>query len=269
MEIVKIRLGEVAAARGTYLPRARKNLLGGTDGHRFAPGVMTFSGSSFRAFGLKSRICSLPKFQGCQTPPASLRRPSRMTGSVPQNGHVGIVLAATVWISSVTAASWAHGGEGGEEFQGPSSRFEPIDRGAGGFDVTVMKRHRLTTVFQKVPEGYIGFVEELPGANTQGRTLAEARRSLSEAIEMVREANRMGITLRVRLDPAMRNPRGDAPDASLSGSKRRGPAPPPLRRRGPRSRPSHSTFAPLRPRRRRRGALQGGGVNKPCGPAET
>ena len=54
-----------------------------------------------------------------------------------------------------------------------------------------MKRHRLTAVFQKVPEGYIGFVEEIPGANTQGRTLAEARRNLSEAIEMVLEANRM------------------------------------------------------------------------------
>ncbi len=34
----------------------------------------------------------------------------------------------------------------------------------------------LTAVFQKVPEGYIGFVEELPGANTQGATLEEARK---------------------------------------------------------------------------------------------
>lgn len=33
----------------------------------------------------------------------------------------------------------------------------------------------LTPVFQQVPEGYIAFVEELPGANTQGETLAEAR----------------------------------------------------------------------------------------------
>jgi predicted RNase H-like HicB family nuclease len=32
---------------------------------------------------------------------------------------------------------------------------------------------QLTAVFQKVPEGYIGFVEELPGANTQGETLEE------------------------------------------------------------------------------------------------
>ena len=49
---------------------------------------------------------------------------------------------------------------------------------------------RLTKVFQKVPEGYIGFVEELPGANTQGETLDEARANLEEALELVLEANR-------------------------------------------------------------------------------
>jgi predicted RNase H-like HicB family nuclease len=49
---------------------------------------------------------------------------------------------------------------------------------------------RLTAVFRKVPEGYIGFVEELPGANTQGATLEEARANLQEAVELVLEANR-------------------------------------------------------------------------------
>ncbi len=48
-----------------------------------------------------------------------------------------------------------------------------------------------TAVFQKVPEGYIGFVEELPGANTQGATLDEARANLAEAVELVLEANRV------------------------------------------------------------------------------
>ena len=47
-----------------------------------------------------------------------------------------------------------------------------------------------TAVFKKVPEGYIGFVEELPGANTQGATLEEARENLREAVELVLEANR-------------------------------------------------------------------------------
>ena len=49
---------------------------------------------------------------------------------------------------------------------------------------------KLTAVYQKVPEGYIGWVEELPGANTQAPTLDEARVSLSEAVELVLEANR-------------------------------------------------------------------------------
>jgi predicted RNase H-like HicB family nuclease len=47
-----------------------------------------------------------------------------------------------------------------------------------------------TAVFRPVPEGYVAFVEELPGANTQGATLDEARRRLSEAVHLVLEANR-------------------------------------------------------------------------------
>ena len=47
-----------------------------------------------------------------------------------------------------------------------------------------------TAVFRKVPEGYIAFVEELPGANTQAATLREARRNLKEAVTLVLEANR-------------------------------------------------------------------------------
>lgn len=48
----------------------------------------------------------------------------------------------------------------------------------------------LTAVFQKVRGGYVAFVEELPGANTQGKTLAEARTNLEEAIGLVLQANR-------------------------------------------------------------------------------
>ncbi len=49
---------------------------------------------------------------------------------------------------------------------------------------------QMTAVFMPCPEGYIGFVEELPGANTQGATLDEARSNLREAVQMVLEANR-------------------------------------------------------------------------------
>jgi predicted RNase H-like HicB family nuclease len=49
---------------------------------------------------------------------------------------------------------------------------------------------QLTAVFQKVPEGYIGFLEEIPGVNTQGDTLEEARENLQEALTLIIEANR-------------------------------------------------------------------------------
>ena len=50
---------------------------------------------------------------------------------------------------------------------------------------------QLTAVFKQVPEGYIAFIEELPGANTQGDTLEEARENLVEAVALVLEANRV------------------------------------------------------------------------------
>ena len=49
---------------------------------------------------------------------------------------------------------------------------------------------QFTAVYMQVAEGYIGFVEELPGANTQGATLEEVRENLKEAVALVLEANR-------------------------------------------------------------------------------
>jgi predicted RNase H-like HicB family nuclease len=49
--------------------------------------------------------------------------------------------------------------------------------------------NELTAVFQKVDDVYIAFVEELPGANTQGATLEEARANLEEAVRLVLDAN--------------------------------------------------------------------------------
>ena len=50
---------------------------------------------------------------------------------------------------------------------------------------------QLTAVFKKTAEGYIGFVEELPGANTQGSSINEVRANLEEAVSLVLEANRV------------------------------------------------------------------------------
>jgi predicted RNase H-like HicB family nuclease len=47
-----------------------------------------------------------------------------------------------------------------------------------------------TAIFEKVGKFYIGWVEELPGVNTQGETLDEVRDNIREAIELVLLSNR-------------------------------------------------------------------------------
>ena len=47
-----------------------------------------------------------------------------------------------------------------------------------------------TAVFQHRGKWWVGFVEELPGANTQGRTLREARENLKEAVQLILDTNR-------------------------------------------------------------------------------
>ena len=52
----------------------------------------------------------------------------------------------------------------------------------------------LTAVFEEVPEseggGYVAYVEELPGAISEGNSLDEARENLRDAISLLLEANR-------------------------------------------------------------------------------
>lgn len=47
-----------------------------------------------------------------------------------------------------------------------------------------------TAVFQKCGGWWAAYVEEVPGVNTQGKTLEEARENLKEALELVLETNR-------------------------------------------------------------------------------
>ena len=49
---------------------------------------------------------------------------------------------------------------------------------------------KFTAVFEQEDEWWMAYVEELPGANTQGATLDEARDNLKEAIQLIVEANR-------------------------------------------------------------------------------
>jgi len=48
----------------------------------------------------------------------------------------------------------------------------------------------LTSVIEKRGRWYIGYLEEIPGVNTQGQTLEEVRENLREALHLVIEANR-------------------------------------------------------------------------------
>jgi predicted RNase H-like HicB family nuclease len=49
---------------------------------------------------------------------------------------------------------------------------------------------KFNAIFEEVDGGWIGYVEELPGANTQGKTKEEVRDNLKEAIQLIIEANR-------------------------------------------------------------------------------
>jgi predicted RNase H-like HicB family nuclease len=53
-----------------------------------------------------------------------------------------------------------------------------------------MTRMKLTAAYMNVPGGYVAFIEELPGANTEGATLDEARENLHEAVALVLDTNR-------------------------------------------------------------------------------
>ena len=65
---------------------------------------------------------------------------------------------------------------------------------------------KLTAVFRRFPEGYAAFVEELPGANTQGATLEEARANLAEAVALVLAANRELSEAELRGQDVIREP---------------------------------------------------------------
>jgi predicted RNase H-like HicB family nuclease len=51
-------------------------------------------------------------------------------------------------------------------------------------------KSEFTAVFEKRGKWYVGYVEEVPGVNTQGRTLAEARKNLKEALALILKTNR-------------------------------------------------------------------------------
>ena len=51
-------------------------------------------------------------------------------------------------------------------------------------------KNQFTAVYKRTKDWVVAWVEEIPGANTQGKTLTEARQNLAEALSMVLQANR-------------------------------------------------------------------------------
>ena len=65
--------------------------------------------------------------------------------------------------------------------------------------MTSMTEVTLTAIYQEAEEGgYVGYVAELPGANTQGETIDEVRENLSEAIQLILDANRQQFERQLR-----------------------------------------------------------------------
>ena len=61
-----------------------------------------------------------------------------------------------------------------------------------------MAERKFTAIYEKAAEGgYIGYVTELPGANTQGETLDETRENLKEAVELLLECYREDREIRI------------------------------------------------------------------------
>jgi predicted RNase H-like HicB family nuclease len=73
------------------------------------------------------------------------------------------------------------------------------------FDKLCWMKREFTSVIEKRGKWYVAYVEEIPGVNTQGRTLAEARRNLKEALTLVLEANR-ALSAKDRSPDAKREP---------------------------------------------------------------
>ena len=63
-----------------------------------------------------------------------------------------------------------------------------------------------TAVYEKRGRWYIAYVEEIPGVNTQGKTLAEARENLREALSLILEANRELSRRSIKAEEIVREP---------------------------------------------------------------
>lgn len=48
-----------------------------------------------------------------------------------------------------------------------------------------------SAIYQKSGKWYLGWIEEIPGVNTQGKTLKEVKENLKEALLLILETNKL------------------------------------------------------------------------------
>lgn len=57
-------------------------------------------------------------------------------------------------------------------------------------NIACMKQ-QFTAIYKKQGKWYLGWIEEIPGVNTQGKNLREAKENLKEALLLILETNRL------------------------------------------------------------------------------
>ena len=76
-----------------------------------------------------------------------------------------------------------------------------VDSGARRWAKSSLMKQRFHTIIKPEPNGwFVGWVEEIPGTISQGRSLDECRRNLKDSLELMLETHRD--EARLALDPS-------------------------------------------------------------------
>ncbi len=65
---------------------------------------------------------------------------------------------------------------------------------------------QFTAIYKKSGQWYLGWIEEIPGVNTQGKTLKETKENLKEALLLILETNRLINKGEISKDKVIREP---------------------------------------------------------------
>lgn len=66
------------------------------------------------------------------------------------------------------------------------------------------QKRNFTAVYQKSKGWYLGWVEEIPGVNTQGKSMKEVKENLQEALFLILQVNRGMLAKGIRRERVVR-----------------------------------------------------------------